>query len=162
MAHKELQLKNPPVVDTGMLIRRPVDDVFQAIADPAVTTKFWFTKSSGPLEPGAEVKWTWEMYDVSTTVKVKEFEKNSRIVLSDGDSDAATTVEWSFTARDDGTTFVGIKESGFTGETGDDIATWAIVSMGGYTQVLAAMKALLEHDIVLTLVKDRFPDGTPH
>lgn len=162
MSQKDLQVKNPPVVETGMLIRKPVDKVFQAIADPAVTTRFWFTKSSGPLGPDAEVTWTWEMYDVSTTVRVKEFEKNRRIVLADGEPDTATVVEWSFTARDDGTTFVGIKESGFNGETGDDVVTWAINSMGGYTQVLAAMKALLEHDIVLTLVKDRFPEGMAH
>lgn len=162
MSERELQLKNPPVVETGMLIRKPVDQVFRALADPAVTTRFWFTKSSGPLEPGAEVRWTWEMYDLSTTVRVKEFEKNRRIVLEDGEPDTATTVEWTFTARDDGTTFVGLKESGFSGDTDDDIALGAMNSMGGYALVLAAMKALLEHDIVLSLVLDRFPDGLPH
>jgi len=38
-----------PIVKAQMLIRRPVSEVFQAFVDPAVTTKFWFTKSSGPL-----------------------------------------------------------------------------------------------------------------
>ena len=35
-----------------MLIRRPAAEVFAAFVDPAVTTRIWFTKSSGRLEPG--------------------------------------------------------------------------------------------------------------
>jgi hypothetical protein len=41
-----LTLKRVPVAKTGMLIRRPVAEVFAAFIDPGVTTKFWFTKSS--------------------------------------------------------------------------------------------------------------------
>lgn len=37
-------------MNTGMLIRRPVMDVFEAFIDPDITTTFWFTKSSGRLE----------------------------------------------------------------------------------------------------------------
>jgi uncharacterized protein YndB with AHSA1/START domain len=40
------------MTQTGMLIRRPVAEVFEAVVDPDVTTKFWFTRSSGRLEPG--------------------------------------------------------------------------------------------------------------
>lgn len=39
-----------------MLIRRPVVDVVAAFVDPAVTTRIWFTKSSGRLEPGKRVR----------------------------------------------------------------------------------------------------------
>jgi len=27
-----------------MLIRKPLDEVFEAFVDPTITTKFWFTK----------------------------------------------------------------------------------------------------------------------
>ena len=33
-----------------MLIRKPVKDVFEAIINPEITTKFSFTKSSGRLD----------------------------------------------------------------------------------------------------------------
>ena len=33
-----------------MLIRKPVTEVFEAFINPAITTKFWFTKSSGRVE----------------------------------------------------------------------------------------------------------------
>ena len=47
-----LQLKQIPIARTGMLIRRPVADVFEAFINPDVTTRFWFTGSSGRLEAG--------------------------------------------------------------------------------------------------------------
>lgn len=156
-----LRLTGVPAVQTGMLVRRPAQEVFEAFAEPAVTTNFWFTKSTGKLGPGAEVQWTWEMYDVSTPVKVKEFEQDRRIAFEWGAAPAATTVELDFESRPDGNTFLSVKETGFSGETGDDIVAWALGSMGGFTQVLAAVKAYLEHDIVLTIVADRFPDGKP-
>ena len=62
------------VVTTQMLIRRPVADVFEAFVNPAITTKFWFTKSSGPLETGKTIRWDWEMYGVSAEVTVKAVE----------------------------------------------------------------------------------------
>jgi len=60
-----LQLKQVPISKTGMLIRRPVAEVFEALVNPDITTKFWFTKSSGRLEAGKQVQWKWDMYDIS-------------------------------------------------------------------------------------------------
>ncbi|HEX7027851.1 MAG TPA: polyketide cyclase, partial [Gammaproteobacteria bacterium] len=64
-------MQHPPVVEVQMLIRRPVAEVFEAFVNPDITTRFWFTKSSGRLEPGAQVRWDWEMYGVFATVSVK-------------------------------------------------------------------------------------------
>ena len=58
----DLQLTHAPSVEVGMLIRRSPGDVFQALVDPAITTRFWFTKSSDKLVRGATVRWEWEMY----------------------------------------------------------------------------------------------------
>jgi uncharacterized protein YndB with AHSA1/START domain len=57
-----LQLTHVPVMQTGMLIRKPVADVFEAFINPDITTQFWFTMSSGRLDPGAQVAWAWEVY----------------------------------------------------------------------------------------------------
>src|SRR3989442_9498199 len=89
-----------PPVQVGMLVRRPPEAVFQALVDPTVTTRFWFTGSTGALVPGAEVQWVWEMYGVSTTVAVKEIEENRRILFDWGDGDESTTVEFRFTPWD--------------------------------------------------------------
>jgi hypothetical protein len=53
-------------VEAQMLIRKPVEDVFEAFINPEVTTHFWFTKSTGKLEEGKTITWEWEMYGVKT------------------------------------------------------------------------------------------------
>jgi len=151
-----LQLNQTPVVQTEMLIRRPVEEVFEAFVNPDVTTKFWFTKSSGRLEAGKQIRWDWEMYGAWDYVTVEEIEQNKRILVEFSDQ---TTTEWMFESRANHTeTLVSITNTGFTG-TGDEIVNVAIDSMGGYTMVLCALKALLEHNIMLNVVSDKAPDA---
>jgi uncharacterized protein YndB with AHSA1/START domain len=152
----DLQLSHIPSVQVGMLIRRPPGEVFQALADPAITTKFWFTKSSGKMTPGADIRWEWEMYGLSTRVSVKEVEDNSRILFEWNDN--PTTVEFRFIPWENDTTYVQVTETGLSGD-GDGIVAHAVGSTGGFTNVLCALKALLEHDVVLTVVLDHQPDG---
>lgn len=151
-----LQLTQPPVAHAAMLIRKPVADVFEAFVNPDITTKFWFTKSSGRLEAGKQVQWEWEMYGISIPVTVKAVEPNWRLVVEWPGYGSPTTVEWTFEALEDGTTFVDIVNHGFSGD-GDSVAKQAIDSTGGFSFVLAGVKALLEHGIELNLVRDRHP-----
>lgn len=151
-----MEVQTTPVAKAEMLIRKPVAEVFEAFVDPSITSRFWFTKGSGRLEPGTEVRWDWEMYNFSVQVQVKEIEKNKRIVVEWGAYDEPSTIEWTFAARPDDTTFVSITNSGFTG-SGDEIVKKALDSTEGFTFVLAGLKALLEHNLDLNLVKDRFP-----
>ncbi|MCY3771881.1 MAG: SRPBCC family protein [Gemmatimonadetes bacterium] len=137
-----------------MLVRRPIEEVFNAFVDPAVTTRFWFTGSSGKLEPGATVTWAWEMYGVSAEVRVKAIEPPSRILIEW--DEPATTVEWRFTSHGTEATLVQISNAGFQG-TEEEVVGMALDSMGGFSLVLAALKAWLEHGIALDLVADRDP-----
>ena len=154
----DLRLSKEPVAKTGMLIRKPVAEVFSAFVDPAVTTRFWFTKSSGPLEVGKPVTWEWEMYGASTHVMPKVVDPDRRIVIEWDGYTGRTTVEWRFSSQGADATFVSITESGWTG-TGDELVEHATSATEGFTWTLAALKGLLEHDIELNLVADRFPNG---
>lgn len=154
-----MTLQNVAVARTQMLIRKPVAEVFAAFVDPAVTTRFWFTHSTGRLEPGTEVRWDWAMYGASAPVSVKAVEPNQRILIEWPDENGAPCpVEWRFDDRGDGTTFVTITNGGFTGSD-DQVVKQAIDCMGGFTWVLAGLKALLEHGVELNLVADHFPDA---
>ncbi len=152
------QLSHVPVMKTGMLIRRPVAEVFEAFVNPDITTQFWFTRSSGRLESGKQVEWAWEMYDVSAVVTVQAIEPNTRIVMEWPGYSGLTTVEWLFTPHTDDTTFVTITETGFTGD-GDNLVQQVTASTQGFSLVLAGLKALLEHNVRLNLVADRYPRG---
>jgi uncharacterized protein YndB with AHSA1/START domain len=152
------EITKAPVAKTEMLIRKPVADVFEAFIDPTMTTKFWFTKSSGRLEADREVRWDWEMYGASTSVLVKAIEPDERIVIEWDGYSGRTTVEWTFTAREDATTYVVITESGWTGD-GDELVEYVAESTQGFTWTLAGLKAFLEHGIRLNLVADKNPDA---
>jgi uncharacterized protein YndB with AHSA1/START domain len=159
MNMNNLQLTQAPAAKAEMLIRKPAAQVFEAFINPEITTKFWFTKSSGRLEPGKQVQWDWEMYGVSALVRVKEIDENQRILIEWGSKDEIpTTVEWIFTPYGKEATFVSVVNTGFQG-AGDEIVAQALDSTGGFTWVLAGLKAYLEHNIQLNLIADRFPKG---
>jgi uncharacterized protein YndB with AHSA1/START domain len=152
-----MRIEHMPSVKAEMLIRKPITEVFEAFVNPAITTKFWFTKSSGRLETGKQIQWDWEMYNASTQVTVKAIEHNKRILI-EWPGYGTTTIEWLFYPQADDTTFVSITNAGFSGD-GDEVVKNALDSMGGFTMVLCGLKALLEHNMILNLVADRFPEG---
>jgi uncharacterized protein YndB with AHSA1/START domain len=151
-----LRLTHAPVATAEMLIRKPAADVFEAFVNPDLTTKFWFTKSSGRLAPGAQVTWTWEMYTASAQVSVLAVEENKRILIEWSGYDSPTTVEWTLIQHGDGATFVTITNAGFSGD-GDEVVRQALDAKGGFTWVLAGLKAFLEQGIELNLIADAFP-----
>ena len=142
--------------EAGMMIRKPVAMVYQAFIDPEITTKFWFTKSSGRLDQNKTVSWTWEMYNVSAEVIVVSLEQDKKISILWGGPEHKTKADWIFTSLDDSRTFVQIKNYGFAG-TLDEIISQVRDSIGGFTTVLDGLKAYLEHNIQLNLVLDKFP-----
>lgn len=142
-----------PIVKAEMLIRKPVADVFNAFVDPAITTRFWFTKSSGKLEAGKRVRWDWEMYGVGDEIDVKDIEPNKRIVF-EWSSPKSNMVELTFTPHAKGA-MVSIANSGLRG---DDVVAEALNLTQGWNLVLAAAKAWLEHRINLNIIADKAPD----
>ncbi|AYZ12227.1 polyketide cyclase [Chryseobacterium arthrosphaerae] len=140
-------------VEAQMLIRKPVEDVFEAFINPEVTTHFWFTKSTGKLEEGTEVTWEWEMYGVKNVVKVHQIIPNQLIRTEWGEP--SVNVDYEFKTMENGTLVV-IKSYGFS-QTGEDLLKEINDNTGGFTTVLDGCKAYLEHGINLRLIEDKFP-----
>jgi uncharacterized protein YndB with AHSA1/START domain len=153
-----LQLTKAPSTDVGLLIRRSPHDVFEALADPSITTRFWYTKSTGRMAEGAELTWEWEMYGASGRVWVKEVQADRRIRFSwEGyDPSYPTTVEFQFIPYVNDTTYVHIAETGFTGDADTQVSR-ALESTAGFTFLLSSLKATLEHDISLQVIMDAHP-----
>ena len=143
-------LRQAPSLRAEMLIRRPAAQVYQAIVDPAITTRCWFSRASGPLQPGSSVTWYWDSYRVSATAQVDALQPNRLIRLR-----WPLPVEWQFDDRGDNTTMTTINASDFSPD--DDGVAQAIDNMGGFMLVLAGCKAWLEHGIALNLVNDKAP-----
>ena len=147
------------VAHTAMMIRRPPHDCYEAFVDPSITSRFWFTEGSDRLDAGRPVTWSWAMYGASTQVAVKELVPDRRILIEwDVGTDDVSSVEWTFDGRADGSTFIDIRNFGFAGD-GDRQVRRLVDSTGGFSLVLAAAKAWLEHGLNLRLVEDRHPDN---
>lgn len=150
-----METTNNHYAEAAMLIRKPVPEVFNAFVDPEVTTKIWFTKSSGKLEAGKHIDWTWEMFNHTVSVKVLELVSNEKIVIQWG-ADPEAIVTWTFRPSGEAHTFVSIVNRGFKGNS-EELISQIRDATGGFSWVLAGLKAYLEYEIELNLIADRYP-----
>jgi uncharacterized protein YndB with AHSA1/START domain len=141
-------------------IARPVEQVFEAVADPAQLSQYFTTGGAkGRLEAGATVTWDFADFPGAFPVEVVEAVPNERIVLRwdanegsplDGDSAPApykTTVTIRFESLEGSRTSVKIAEEGWR-ETPDALKA-SYGNCMGWSQMLCALKAWLEHGINL-------------
>jgi len=143
-------------VKAELLIRKPVSEVFEAMANPEITSRFWFTESTGRVESGKELEWTWSMYNATAKVSIGRVERDRFISFTWSAYGTPTHVEMTFTPDEAGTTFVSIIEKGWNADD-ERLIENIVADTEGWTLVLSALKALLEHDVILTVVADRFP-----
>lgn len=141
-------------VKAQMMIRKPVATVFEAFINPDITRHFWFTRGSARLEAGRSVLWEWEMYGVSSPVRVLAILSDEKIIIDWGEP--ATRVIFGFRALAPDQTYVEIRQSGLQ-ESGEELLAQVNDLTGGFTTVLDGLKAYLEHGINLNLVADKFP-----
>ena len=147
-----------PIAKAQLLIRKPVRQVFEALVDPAITSRFWFSKGSGRLESGKRIRWDWEMYGAHADVDVQAIEINKRILIEWNGPESPSLVEWTFEDKGNNTTFVAVRNWGFKGPADKGMAE-AIDSTEGFTFLLAALKVFLEHAIEPNFVVDHAPDA---
>ncbi len=142
--------------DASMMIRRPVTEVYQAFIDPEVTSQFWFSEGSDALSEGETVEWTWGMFNHQVQIKVLSLVKDESIHIQWGE-DPDAQVRWTFDEIGESKTVVKIINTGFKG---DQVALISQIrdTTGGFTLVLAGLKAWLEHGIRLNLVADKYPE----
>ncbi|MEX0721975.1 MAG: SRPBCC family protein [Balneolaceae bacterium] len=152
--------QDSPVAKSEMLIRKPVKEVFEALVNPDITSRFWFTKGSDRLEPGKSVTWEWEQFDLIANITVLEVMEDTMISFqwpADEEGFDERTVIISFEPRPTETTLVRVVESGFDKDDEHLIETIA-GQTGGWALVLSALKAWLEHDIILKVIEDHISE----
>lgn len=136
-------------------IARPVHEVFEAVADPAILSHYFTTGGAqGRIEPGATVTWDFADFPGAFPVEVVVVEPDTRIVLrweandkAPDDTPYQTTVTMTFEALDDGRTLVSISEEGWRDTPEGQKSSYG--NCMGWSQMLSAMKAWVEHRINL-------------
>ena len=144
-------------------IAKPVHEVFEAVADPQQLSHYVTTGGAkGRLETGATVTWDFHDFPGAFPVDVVEVVPDERIVLkwdaAEGEppnveggeivgAGYKTTVTMTFKPLDDGRTMVEIKEEGWHENQKALDASYG--NCQGWSQMLCALKAWLEHGINL-------------
>ncbi|WP_347978160.1 SRPBCC domain-containing protein [Microbacterium sp. ProA8] len=133
-------------------VARPVAEVYEAVADPEQLSRYFTTGGArGRLEQGADVTWDFADFPGRFPVTVVESDPPRRLVIRwearDG-LEAETTTTFEFEPIDDGErTLVTITESAWRADAGG--AKSAFGNCEGWTGMLAALKAWVEHGINL-------------
>ena len=141
-----------PIVEVDMLVRRPALAVWEAFADPDQVRRFWLARSTGRLETGATVRWSFKVAGAETAVKVVEAVPGA---LFDLRWDEGQPLRITFEDRNE-STLVTVRLTDFEGDTP---AANAIETMAGFTLVLASLKMWLEYGVDGDLMYDKFPDA---
>ena len=135
-----------------IFVGRPVEQVYEAVADPEQLSRYFTTGGAvGRLETGATVQWDFHDFPGAFPVEVVEAVPSERIVIrwDANDPEAAEpyrlTVTLRFAPTEDGRTKVEVEESGWR----DGAAAASYGNCMGWSQVLCALKAWLEHGINL-------------
>ncbi len=123
-----------PKFQVQLKIRKPAAEVFDAVARPEALSSYFVQATSGPLEQGATVKWSFAEAPTPFDVVVREVVDNERIAFGWPANKGApnTRVEMTFKPLDDGSTMVQISEAG-----------WRADEAGNKNQPLRPAKTLL-------------------
>lgn len=137
-------------------VARPCAEVYDAVADPEQLSRYFTTGGArGRLQPGADVTWEFHDFPGRFPVQVIEADPPRRIVIeweaaagtADGDVPTTTTTFEFEPVDDDTRTLVTITESAW--KVTAEGAKSAFGNCEGWTGMLAALKAWVEHGINL-------------
>ena len=101
-----------PVVAVDLLVRRPAAEVWEAFADPEQICRFWLARSSGRLESGSTVHWTFKIAGAESDVTVVEAVPGSLLDLR---WDGGQPLRFTFEDRGDAT-LVTVRVTDFGGD----------------------------------------------
>ncbi|AGT07265.1 SRPBCC family protein [Paracoccus aminophilus] len=135
----------------GGRIAKPIHEVYEAVADPAKLSEYFTTGGArGRLDPGATVSWDFHDFPGAFPVQVEAAEQDRRIELSwpgDASTGSPTRVIFDFEAIAPDRTLLRITESGWPDTAEGRRSSYQ--NCEGWTGMLCAMKAWLEHGVKL-------------
>jgi uncharacterized protein YndB with AHSA1/START domain len=138
-----------PKFQVQLKIRKPSSEVFEAVVNPKKLSGYFVKDSTGPLEEGKTVKWSFVEAPEPFDVVVKHVIKNERIVFEwpAETGNYKTRVEMVFKPIDRDNTLVQISESGWKADAAGIKASYG--NAGGWMHMMCSLKAYLEHGINL-------------
>jgi uncharacterized protein YndB with AHSA1/START domain len=132
-----------------MLIRASAQEVFDAFVQPALLTKFWLRKASGPLALDRVVRWEFMVPGAADEVQATRLVPAEHIAFNWSDG---TSVDIRLARFGRGATRVTVEAEGFRGKAA---AAQAVGATEGFAIVLCDLKSLLETGASGGMVRDK-------
>ena len=130
-----------------MGILKPVSEVFEAIVDPEKMSNYFISSSTGIMESGKNLTWTWPDFDGEIQIKVGKIEKDKIVSFEWGGSGNNCVVVISLEAKSENKTLVIVTESDWPADYKG--AKQCMGQVEGWTNFLCCLKAYLEYGINL-------------
>lgn len=129
--------------------------VFEAIVNPDIMSKYWFTRRDAGLKQGEIVLWYIGDHEdaFAFEVHIKELIESELIRVEWWGGEHFTEVTFRLRKTEADHTHLSIEEQGFKGPANDIVAS-ALDSTSGFNQVIIALKALVEHGVSINVVDD--------
>lgn len=130
-----------------MGILKPSGEIFEAIVNPEIMSKYFISRSTGRMESGKTLTWTWDDFDAELAIKVGKIEKDKTVSFEWNGSGADCVVVITLEPKYENKTLVKITESEWAADYKG--ANQCMGQVEGWTNFLCCLKAYLEHGINL-------------
>lgn len=141
MSNNQLEIK------VSLQVLKPVNEVFEAIADPAKMCNYFISESTGRMESGKELVWRFPEFDMDVPVKVAKVEAGKYVSYYWGEGGEQTLCEMTLEPKGENATLVTVTEKGR--ENNEAGIKWLKGNTEGWANFLACLKAYTEYGINL-------------
>lgn len=128
----------------SLQIQKPVEEVFEAIVNPEIMSKYFISESSGRMETGKELFWEFGDFPGKFPVKITDVQPDKSVSFV---WDEATVVNITLKEQPDKSTVVKVTEG--KKELNEKNLEWCLGNTFGWANFLDCMKAYLEYGINL-------------
>jgi uncharacterized protein YndB with AHSA1/START domain len=134
-------------IKTKLQILKPVNEVFEAIVDPAKMTNYFISDSTGRMEEGKELTWRFPEFDMDIPVRIGRIEKDRYISFYWDIDVEEMIVEITLEPNGKDATIVSVTEK--EKENNQAGIKSLKENTEGWANFLACLKAYVEHGINL-------------
>lgn len=142
MVNQKLEIK------TNIQIQKPIQDVFEAIVDPAKMSNYFIADGSGRMEENKKLIWHFPEFAVDVPVRVGKIKKDEYVSFYwAGAAGKELLVEINLSSKGVTDTLVTITEKEM--ENDEAGIKWLKSNTEGWANFSACLKAYLEYEINL-------------
>jgi uncharacterized protein YndB with AHSA1/START domain len=134
-------------IKAALQMQKPVNEVFEAIVDPAKMSNYFISKGSGRMEEGKTIIWRFPEFEEEFPVRISKIEKDKYISYYWDIDGKELLVEITLTPKGSNATLVTITEKSM--ENDEAGIKWLKGNTEGWANFLACLKAYMEYGINL-------------